>query len=174
MWRDTWELSSLGTQFKVCHWTSSLFPCLHQTPVEAPASPALPQARRQPCPKSKARDGDLLWFSRICRDQMDQVPAKNGNTQTPLSPFYLLKLADTEWQKPSENVKTEHVNVAVFAVENEKHLRSICRTCVKLSIYVAWAFVRTSPLHNHQVSRLWEIQVVVIATWIVTLDLGKS
>lgn len=49
---------------------------------------------------------------------MDQVPWTNTVCNGHFSPFYLLKLADTEWQKTSEDAKTGHVNVA-------KHFRSI-------------------------------------------------
>jgi hypothetical protein len=55
----------------------------------------------------------------VCQwDQMDQVPWTNTVCNGHFSPFYLLKLADTEWQKTSEDAKTGHVNVA-------EHFRSI-------------------------------------------------
>lgn len=55
---------------------------------------------------------------------MDQVPWTNTVCNGHFSPFYLLKLADTEWQKTSEDAKNMSMLQSIseaFEKQQEQH-----------------------------------------------------
>ena len=126
MWRDTWDLSRLVLQFKVCHWVSSPLPFSVEHPLRL--------QRLQHCHKraisqsaTKPRQeicGDLPWFShRICLSMGSNGSSSMGEhrVQWTLLPFLF---AQACWHRMAENIRGCQDRTCQCCRAFQKHLRS--------------------------------------------------